>query len=304
MGVIEMKGFLIGHADDQVAKTGCTVLLCPEGAIAGVDVRGGAPGTRETALLDPRMTVECVHGVLLSGGSAFGLDAASGVMQYLEEQGIGFDTGVAKVPIVPAAVLFDLAVGQAAIRPTAKMGYHACVNAEDGIPLRGNIGAGTGATVGKEKGMHLAMKSGFGFSIFERDDFFVAAGIAVNSFGEIFSETGERIAGVQISENQTPDQKPFLGSNTTIGFILTNAIVTKSQANKLASVGHNGYARSIRPCHTPYDGDTLFCLSTAKIPFDFYSLCKVTEQVVASAVIDAVEQAESIPGFPAARGKG
>lgn len=303
MGVVWMKGFLIGHAEDQTAKTGCTVFLCPEGAIAGVDVRGGAPGTRETALLDPRMTVERLHGVLLSGGSAFGLDAASGVMQYLEEQGIGFETGVAKVPIVSAAVLFDLAVGLATVRPTAKMGYQACVNAKETSPLRGNFGAGTGATVGKEKGMNLAMKSGFGFSIFQKEELFVAAGIAVNSFGEIYSNSGDRIAGVQSHENPQPDQKPFLGSNTTIGVILTNAVITKAQANKLASVGHNGYARAIRPCHTPYDGDTLFALSTAQVSVDFYSLCKLTEQVVASAVIDAVKQADSIPGFPAARGQ-
>lgn len=296
-----MNGFLIGHADDQKAKTGCTVFLCPNGAIAGVDVRGGAPGTRETALLDPRMTVERVHGVLLSGGSAFGLDAASGVMRYLEEQGIGFDVGVAKVPIVPAAVLFDLAVGSSSTRPNEKMGYQACKNAKSEIPVRGNFGAGTGATVGKEKGMAFAMKSGFGFSLVQEGELFVAAGIAVNSFGEIYSPTGVRIAGVRVHQDAQPDQRPFLGSNTTIGVILTNAVVTKSQANKLASVGHNGYARTIRPCHTPYDGDTLFTLSTAQVPVDFYHLCKLTEEVVAAAVIDAVEEAVAIPGFPAAR---
>lgn len=298
-----MNGFLIGHADDQNARTGCTVFLCPKGAIAGVDVRGGAPGTRETALLDPRMTVERVHGVLLSGGSAFGLDAASGVMQYLEEQGIGFDVGVARVPIVPAAVLFDLAVGSSLVRPNANMGYQACENAKAETPKQGNFGAGAGATVGKEKGMNFAMKSGFGFSMIQKDELFVAAGIAVNSFGEIYSPTGIRIAGVRVHTDVQPDQRPFLGSNTTIGVILTNAVVTKAQANKLASVGHNGYARTIRPCHTPYDGDTLFTMSTAQVPVDFYRLCKLTEEVVASAVINAVEEAVSIPGFPAARGQ-
>lgn len=295
-----MKGFLIGHADDQVARTGCTVLLCPEGAIAGADVRGGAPGTRETALLDPKMTVEKVHGVLLSGGSAFGLDAATGVMRYLEEKGIGFDTGVAKVPIVPSAVLFDLAVGQASVRPSASMGYKACLAAAEKKPTCGNVGAGAGATVGKEKGMPFATKSGFGFAEFHQGEFFLLAGVAVNSFGEIFDEHGKKLAGVRETASGQSPVNPFEGTNTTIGFIATNAQVTKAQANKLAAVAHNGYARAIRPCHTPFDGDTIFALSTAKQSYNFYALCKLAEDIMADAVRDAVMRAESIPGFPAA----
>lgn len=302
MGVA-MKGFLIGHAENQEARTGCTVLLCQEGAVAGVDVRGGAPGTRETALLDPKMTVDRVHGVLLSGGSAFGLDAATGVMRYLEEKNIGFDTGVAKVPIVSAAVLFDLAVGDPSIRPTAEMGYRACSSAKEGLPLRGNCGAGSGATVGKEQGMAKATKSGFGFSMIEQDKFFIFAGIAVNSFGEIYAETGEKLAGIRNIQTATTHIDPFQGTNTTIGFLATNAKLTKAQANKLASVAHNGYARAIRPCHTPFDGDTIFALSTSRIDYDFYQLCKLAETVTAEAVRDAVMQAESIPQFPAAGGK-
>lgn len=295
-----MKGYLIGHADDQSARTGCTVLLCPEGAIAGVDVRGGAPGTRETALLDPKMTVEKVHGILLSGGSAFGLDAASGVMRFLEEQGVGFDTGVAKVPIVPAAVLFDLAVGDASVRPTSDMGYQACLAASNAVPERGNVGAGCGATVGKENGMAFATKSGFGFSQIQMGQVFLFAGVAVNSFGEVFNRSGDKIAGVRNSGSTKKPVNPFDGTNTTIGFLATNAKMTKAQANKLASVAHNGYARTIRPCHTPFDGDTIFALSTSKHDCNFYALCKMAEDVMAEAVCDAVLQAESIPNFPAA----
>lgn len=294
-----MKGFKIGHAHDQTAQTGCTVLLCPQGAIAGVDVRGGAPGTRETALLDPKMTVDKVHGILLSGGSAFGLDAASGVMRFLEEKGIGFDTGVAKVPIVPAAVLFDLAVGDASVRPTATMGYGACMAASDQVPARGNVGAGTGATVGKEKGMAFATKSGFGYASYQDENLFMIAGVAVNSFGEIFDPQGNKLAGVRETATEADHVDPFEGTNTTIGFIATNAIMTKAQANKLASVTHNGYARSIRPCHTPFDGDTIFALTTAKVDYNFYALCKLAEEVMSEAVQDAISCAESIPGFPA-----
>lgn len=270
-----VEGIKVGHASDYKALTGCTVILCEKGAIAGVDVRGSAPGTRETDLLNPLCTVDKVHAILLSGGSAFGLDAASGVMQYLEEKGHGFDVGVAKVPIVPAAVLFDLAVGDATVRPNAKMGYLACEDAEEGNTGFGQIGAGTGATVGKLYGFEHAMPSGIGtYSLTLENGVTVAALIAVNAVGDIRdSHTGEILAGARDLETgmfldcnkallgDAPFKMGELSTNTTIGVVATDAKLSKAEANKVAQMAHNGYARSISPVHTSMDGDTLFALS-------------------------------------------
>lgn len=276
MGQIQdVKGIRVGHFTHEQARTGCTVILCENGATAGVDVRGSAPGTRETDLLNPLCTVDKVHAILLSGGSAFGLDAASGVMRYLEERGFGFDVGVARVPIVPAAVLFDLAVGDPTLRPDADMGYAACINAEKNECLYGRVGAGTGATVGKLFGMTHAMDSGISSeSMVLEGGLVVAAIVAVNAVGDVVdSETGEILGGAYDAIekrflncggfllNQTKAPMPEFSSNTTIGLIATNASLTKSQANKVAQMAHNGYARSIRPVHTSMDGDTIFALS-------------------------------------------
>lgn len=276
MGQIQdVNGIRVGHFTHKEARTGCTVILCEKGAIAGVEVRGSAPGTRETDLLNPLCTVDKVHAILLSGGSAFGLDAASGVMRYLEERGFGFDVGVAKVPIVPAAVLFDLAVGDPSIRPDSNMGYEACLNAEKNEILYGRVGAGTGATVGKLFGMEYAMDSGISSeSLILDNGVVVAAIVAVNAVGDVInSKTGEIIGGAFDSNKkafldcgalllkQIPNQPHDFSSNTTIGIIATNASLSKSQANKVAQMAHNGYARSIRPVHTSMDGDTIFALS-------------------------------------------
>lgn len=270
-----VEGIKVGHASDYKALTGCTVILCEKGATAGVDVRGSAPGTRETDLLNPLCTVDKVHAILLSGGSAFGLDAASGVMQYLEERGHGFDVGVAKVPIVPAAVLFDLAVGDANVRPNAKMGYSACEDAEKGKTVYGQIGAGTGATVGKLYGFEYAMTSGVGtYSLTLENGVTVAAIIAVNAVGDVRdSDTGNILAGARDRETdvfldcnkallgETPFKMGELSTNTTIGVVATDAKLSKAEAGKVAQMAHNGYARSISPIHTSMDGDTLFALS-------------------------------------------
>jgi L-aminopeptidase/D-esterase-like protein len=289
--------------------------LVGEGAVAGVDVRGAAPGTRETDLLDPVNTVGVVHAVVLSGGSAFGLDAASGVMRYLEEHEVGFDMGVARVPIVPAAVLFDLRVGaDASIRPDSDCGYRAAKAATTEPSPEGNVGAGLGATVGKLRGQDRAMKGGLGTaSISLPNGVIVSALIAVNAVGDVVDpSTGEVVAGVRTADGLSlADARKLLrsdpaiggrdGENTTIGVVATNALLTKAQAKRIAQVAHDGLARSIYPSHTPFDGDALFVLSTGEIDdVDFLTLGALAADMVAEAVVRAVRAATGIEGIPAA----
>jgi L-aminopeptidase/D-esterase-like protein len=274
-----------------------------------VDVRGGAPGTRETDLLDPVNMVEKVHAIFLAGGSAFGLDSAGGVMKYLEENGIGFDAGVTKVPIVSGAVLFDLTCKDYKIRPDKEMGYEACLNAGNFIE-EGSIGAGTGATVGKVFGMDKAMKGGLGEVFIQTGDLVVGAVVAVNCLGDVVDEENRIIAGAYekdpfrfinseqaIIDSYKDGLNPFSG-NTTIGCVLTNAILTKAQAKKTSSIAHNGYARSIRPSHTMFDGDTIFTLSTGEVKADINVVGVLAARAVQKAVINGVMKARGLAGFP------
>ena len=299
--ILDIPGIAVGQAEDPTAKTGVTVVLAKNGAVCGVDVRGAAPGTRETDLLDPRNAMERVQAVVLSGGSAFGLASANGVMDYLEEQGIGFDVGVTKVPIVPAAVLFDLEYGDAFTRPDAAMGRRACEAISDTVLLEGDHGAGCGATVGKLRGMAHCTNSGIGsWSEVTENGIRVAALIAVNAFGDVY-ENGKIIAGTKDDDGnflsaedgviQMAESLSFSGKNTTIGVIATNVKLTKAQASKIAGMAHDGLARCIRPIHTTLDGDTLFCLSTEEIelpsaPVDVVGIlaAKATEKAVLRAV--------------------
>ena len=320
-----IEGIKVGHAQDAEALTGCTVVLCEDGAVGGIDQRGGAPGTRETDALQPVHLVEKVHAIMLSGGSAFGLDAASGAVRYLEEQGAGFNVGVAKVPIVPAAILFDLALGSAEVRPDAEMGYAACQNATREAPAQGNVGAGTGATVGKILGMGQAMKAGIGNAGAEiSGGVKVAALIAVNAFGDVIHpDTGEIVAGVRSLKkgpvkigqgdtfaNTLEVMKGLAGrtilefaqrGNTVIGVVATNAKFGKEECTKLAQMAMNGLARSLRPINTMLDGDTLFSLATGKKKADVNVVGAVAAEVVAQAVLNAARHAEEAGGLPAAQ---
>jgi len=311
----EIEGIQVGHAQNLVAATGCSVIICEAGASVGVDVRGGAPGTRETDLLNPVNLIQKVHAVMLAGGSAFGLDAAAGVMQYLEERGIGFDVQVTRVPIVCGAVLFDLTIGDWRVRPDKDMGYQACVNAQsDAHLLRnwhgGSIGAGTGATVGKILGTERAMKSGLGFYALQAGDLKVGAMVAVNCLGDILDPlTGEKLAGPLNEDMQTladtesimiqncSEKKNLFAGNTTIGIVATNAAFTKTQATKLASMAQNGYARTMRPAHSMYDGDAIFAMSTGDIEADLSVVGLLAARVMERAVIAAVKNAGSLCGI-------
>lgn len=296
--VTDVPGILVGHASDPEAMTGCTVVVCPGGAVAGADVRGGAPGTRETDLLAPGMTVERVQAVLLSGGSAFGLDAAGGVMEWLEEKGWGFDAGVAKVPIVPAAVLFDLAVGRADRRPDRAMGRLACMNASARPPEQGRVGAGTGATVGKLLGMEHAMPGGVGAASVRAGGVTVGALAAVNAVGNVVDyRTGKTLAGARTPEGFADPVELMLGGgardvrpgvNTTLAVVATDGNLTKAQANRLACAAHDALALSIRPVHTAMDGDAVFALSTGRTPCDFNAVCAAAVEALARAVANAV----------------
>lgn len=303
--ILDIKGILVGQSEDNKGKTGVTVVMVPDGAVCGVDVRGAAPGTRETDLLDPVNAMEKVNAVVLSGGSAFGLEAANGVMEYLEQKGIGFDVGCTVVPIVPQAVLFDLAYGDAQCRPNKKMGYIACENANHEILKEGSVGAGCGATVGKLYDMECCTKSGIGsYAQTLQNGITVAALIAVNAFGDVL-ENGKIIAGTTNKEKTTfidtektmlqmASTPAFHGKNTTIGVIATNVALTKAEAKKVAGMAHDGLARAIRPVHTQLDGDTLFCLSTGEIQcsrpiVDLIGTLAV--RVAEQAVIQAVKKA-------------
>jgi L-aminopeptidase/D-esterase-like protein len=320
--ITDVRGIEVGHAQNEEALTGCTVILCRKGAVAGVDVRGGAPGTRETDLLNPVNLVEKVHAIVLAGGSAFGLDAASGVMRYLEENKIGFNTGVARVPIVPSAILYDLSLGRADVRPDSTMGALAAASARSDPPAEGNVGAGTGASVGKMFGMTLAMKSGLGTASMDiGGGVIVGAIVAVNAWGDVIDpKTGEIIAGLRFGKvgplrigkkdlfadtlamMKTPLGRGVLGlvsrGNTVIGAVATNAKLTKAQATKVAQMAQDGLARTIRPAHTMQDGDAIFALSTGTKKADVSTIGAFAAEVMAQAILRAVKMAQAAGGLP------
>ena len=316
-----VPGIKVGHATDSEGLTGCTVILCEGRAVGGVDQRGGAPGTRETDLLRPMHLIQEVHAVVLTGGSAFGLAAADGVMSYLAERKIGFKAGSVRVPIVPAAVLFDLAVGSAAARPTADMGYAACVAAQSGPVVEGNVGAGTGCSVGKALGAGQATKSGLGSaSIDLGGGLVVAALVAVNAFGDVVDERGEILAGTRSllgkgrALNQTETFADTLAvmrrrgvksayrlaNATVIGVVATNAVLTVEEANKVAQMAQDGLARAVRPAHTMFDGDTIFALATGKMRAGVNLVGAYGAEVVAEAIRRGVLQTEAAGGLPSA----
>lgn len=287
--ITRVPGIQVGHDSDRSGLTGCTVLLTPEGATAGVDVRGAAPGTRETDLLRPENLVQHVHGILLAGGSAFGLDAAGGVMRWLAEHVKGFDTGVARVPIVPGAVIFDLMVGDAQAKPDAESGYRACVAASSEPVVQGRVGAGTGATVAKLFGPQGAQPGGLGSTVSElAGGGLVGALVVVNALGEIFDPVSGRPL-VTSSGSTPPAGWPVPGQNTTLGIIATDIPLTKAQCQRVAQMAHDGLARAIRPSHTMYDGDTIFVLSTGLGPAsDVNMVGVVATEVIAQAIVRAV----------------
>jgi L-aminopeptidase/D-esterase-like protein len=325
--ITDVPGIRAGHAQDQDALTGCTVILCPHGTIGGVDQRGGAPGTRETDALRPMHLVNEVHAVLLTGGSAFGLSAASGVMRFLEEKNIGFKVGKVRVPIVPAAVIFDLGIGDSQKRPDDAMGYEACLRAASSDrPLeQGNFGAGSGATVGKILGFSNAMKSGIGTASLQISrDLWIGAVFVVNAFGDVIDDkTSEIIAGTRTTRlgpftlgtkgyfaDTQHMMRTFIGkravgfaqsSNTVIGVVATNARLDKEQVNKVAQMAHNGIARTVRPAHTMLDGDTIFSLATNQRRADVNVIGAFAAEVTAAAILNAVKNAEPAAGLPSFR---
>jgi L-aminopeptidase/D-esterase-like protein len=320
--ITDVPGIFVGHAQNDEALTGCTVILCPKGAVSGVDQRGGAPGTRETDALRPMHLVQKTHAVVLAGGSAFGLDAASGVMKYLEEKKVGFNTGVARVPIVASAVLFDLGIGSPTIRPDAEMGYQACESAVTGPIAEGNFGAGTGATAGKLFGMKLAFKTGIGSASITIGNLVVGALVAANPFGDIIDPDSNQIiagarsfkkVGIQFgSDKYFADTTNSLSStigkailklsnfnNTVIGVVATNAKLSKEEINKVAQMAQDGIAMTIRPAHTMLDGDTIFTLATGEHKEDVNLVGALAAQVFARAIVRAVISATPAGGLPA-----
>ena len=324
----DVAGLSVGHAAEPGRPTGCTVVLCPQGAVCGVAVRGGSPGTRETDLLRPENTVSAVHAVLLTGGSAFGLDAAGGVMRWLDERGHGLVVGPARVPIVPAAVLFDLWLGDPRIRPHAGTGYAACEAAGTDAPAQGNAGAGLGATVGKFYGLARAMKGGVGTASVRVGDITVAALVVVNAIGDVLAADGSVIAGARTADGlalvrsmdalldgRGPDrlmqemthgmtQGMTAGMATTIGVVATDARLDKAQATQLAGLAHHGLSRAVNPISVG-DGDTLFALATgtAGHPGDLTAVGAMAAEAVTRAIRNAVKAAQGLadPALPAAR---
>ena len=300
--ITDVRGIEVGHAQNIEALTGCTVILCRKGAVTGVDVRGGAPGTRETDLLNPINLVQKIHAIVLSGGSAFGLDAATGVMRYLEEKKIGYDTGAAKVPIVPAAILYDLALGRADVRPDSAMGYLAASEASSALVQEGNLGAGTGASVGKLRGMKYAMKAGIGTWSINIKGLVVGALVAMNAAGDVIDpKNGKKIAGLRsgstlnwMKGNMVRD---VIISNTTLGVIATNAKLTKAQATKVAQMAQDGLAQTLRPAHTLHDGDTIFALATGEVKADTSVVGTFAAEVMAEAIVRSVKMAKSAGGI-------
>lgn len=317
-GITAIPGLKLGHRTLEDRPTGCTVILVEGGAVGGVDVRGGAPGTRETDLLDPVNTVQQVHAVVLSGGSAFGLDAAGGVMRYLEERGVGYEVGAVVVPIVVGAILFDLGVGDdPSVRPTAECGYRAAESAATGPVAEGSVGAGAGATVGKLRGMGRAMRGGLGTASVRLDNgLIVAAVVAVNAVGDIIDPaTGQVVAGARTPDgSDLADARRLLhagsldsappnpAANTTIGLVATNALLTQAEATKVAQMAQDGLARTIYPAHTPSDGDTVFSLATGGWEGDVNPgiVGALAADVLSQAILRAVRAATSLPGIPSA----
>ncbi len=313
--LLPMDGFAIGHHTDLVYGTGTSVVLCPQGCIGGVDIRGGAPGTRETALLDPTCKVAVVHGLALSGGSAFGLGTADGVMSWLVERHFGYNTGTALVPIVPCAIIYDLSIGpkkgNSKPTPTAQSGYTACEHARSDYVPEGCVGAGTGATVGKFLGMDQCMKSGVGAAALHTDTGIkVGALVVVNAVGNIGTDTHVRAGARDLETNAFVDvhQLWSLGEmtpliplgNTTIGVVLTNAQLNKAEITKVAQMAHSGISRAVWPSHTPHDGDTLFALATGEIPSDHGQIGAMAALCVTEAILRSVRNACSLFGIPAA----
>ena len=316
ISINEIEPVRIGQVENSKAGTGCTVFVCPEGMRAGLDVRGGGPAGRETQLLNPLMAAQEIHAVVLAGGSAFGLEAANGVMNCLEERDIGFDVGVTKVPLVVQSSLFDLTVGDTFTRPDVKMGYEAAKQALENPNYRdGNYGAGCGCTVGKIGGMETCMKTGIGSYAVQIEDLKIGAVVAVNALGDIFDwKTGEQIAGLL-----TEDQNGFRSTeevlrssieavenrfveNTTLGIIITNAAFDKAALCKIAGMAHDGYARSIRPVHTSADGDSIYAVSVGEVKADRDVIGALAAEVISEAIKRAVQNAESAYGFPSAGG--
>ncbi|GLI56944.1 peptidase [Propionigenium maris DSM 9537] len=307
--IFKIKGVKIGQAENDQGLTGVTAIIFEEGAVAGVDVRGAAPGTRETDLLKPENMVQKVHAIVLSGGSAFGLDSMTGVVRYLEEQKIGFDVEVACVPIVTGAVLFDLAIGDPTVRPDASLGYEAAKKANNSEFLEGNHGAGMGATVGKIRGTEYSVKSGIGsYTITLDDGLIVSAVVAVNAWGDVV-EGDQVVAGTLNDDKKTfadgikvllegEGAKGFEGRNTTIGAIVTNAVVDKAQAGKVAQMAHDGYGRAINPVHTMYDGDTIFAAGTGEVEADVNLVGIAAAEAMERAIRRAVRNTEGLGGYP------
>lgn len=308
-------GVKIGQAEDAAGGTGCTVFICEEGMRAGIDVRGGGPASRESELLHPLTNAQCVHAILLAGGSAFGLGAANGVMDYLERRGVGVDVGVTHVPLVAQSDLFDLTVGDRHARPDYAMGYEAARRAVEAPNYRdGNYGAGCGATVGKCAGMDTCMKTGIGSFAVQLGPLKVGAVVALNAFGDIFDwQTGQKVAGL-LTEDKSgfrstaelmrarilPNDNKFV-SNTTLGVVMTNAALNKTQLCKIAGMTHNGYARSIRPVHTSVDGDTIYAVSVGALEADQDLVGTLAAELMCRAILRAVYSADSAYGFVSAK---
>lgn len=318
ISISEMRGIRIGQAEDREAGTGCTVFLSENGMAAGLDIRGGGPASRESGLLDPLAAAQEIHGIVLAGGSAFGLGASDGVMQYLEERGIGFDVGVTRVPLVCQSDLFDLTVGNPHVRPDRTMGYEACLNSESeggkGNYRDGNYGAGCGATVGKAAGMEFCMKSGIGSCAVQIGELQVGAVVAVNALGDIYDwKSGIKIAGLLAQDRKSfrpaedvlyadieKVENRFTG-NTTIGVIITNARFDKTSLCKIAGMAHDGFARSIRPVHTTADGDSIYAVSVGTVSADQDLVGTLAAEMMSEAITRAVMAAEGAYGFPAAK---
>ncbi|MBP1534777.1 MAG: P1 family peptidase [Ruminococcus sp.] len=315
IAITEIENIAIGQAEDTVSGTGCTVFISKDGMAAGLDIRGGGPASRESGLMDPLAAAQTIHAVVLSGGSAYGLGAADGVMQYLEENGIGLDVGVTKVPLVVQSDIFDLTVGDSKVRPDREMGYQAAKRALNSPNYRdGNFGAGCGATVGKICGMERCMKSGIGSYAIETGGLKIGAVVVVNAFGDIFDHrTGSKLAGL-LNEGKNgfadttevmyshiaPVENKFV-SNTTIGIVMTNAKFYKTQLCKLAGMAHDGYARSIRPVHTSVDGDSIYAVSLGNVAADMDTVGVLSAEVMSEAITRAVKNADSAYGAISAK---
>ncbi len=313
----DVPGIQVGHAQDLKAATGCTVILCPPGTVGGMDIRGSAAGTRQVDSLLSFHLVDEVHAVLLSGGSAFGLEASSGVMKYLEEKGIGFRTATGKVPIVPTAILYDLAVGEDRVRPDKEMGYQACMNRQSGKIEEGSVGVGTGASVGKVMGVRYATKGGLGTSSrVLSNGIIVAALVAVNAFGDVISPKDGRIlagarnpdhpesfidSAARIKERISMPRQNSSMQNTTLGVVATNVKLSKPQAIKVAQLAQNGFSRTLSPAHTTVDGDLIFVLSAGEVDAELNAVGLLAEEVIVDAVIRAIRKADGLGLLPAFR---